>query len=169
MPGRKWSLILSLVVVFALQGISLLAQVPEQAPPTMEEGSYEYQEVIVGYRKVCKGSYCVNEPIVKRVLMRASNVVKASTVSVAKAVDKVVPTELIRANGPRWTYPGNIYDHLRNGHGVSPEGMSVREAEDYHSALHNAEKSSRSFNSSSSCPGGVCPTNATTTRRWRRR
>lgn len=168
MPGTKWLFLVSLILIFFVSGgVNLLAQSPlEQAPPTMEEGSYEYQEVVVGYRKVCKGSYCVNEPIVKRVLMRASNVVKSSTVSLAKAVDKVVPTELIRANGPSWTYPGNIYDHLRNGHGVSPEGMSLREAEDYHSSLHNAERASVSF--SSSCPGGVCPTNGTRTRRWRR-
>lgn len=167
MPGSKWLVLVSLILVFFVSGgASLLAQSPpEQAPPTMEEGNYQYQEVVVGYRKVCRGSYCENVPVTKRVLMRVSNVAKAATNSVAKVVDKVVPTELIRANGPRWTYPGNIYDHLRNGHGVSPEGMSLREAEDYHSSLHNAERASVSF--SSSCPGGVCP-NETKTRRWRR-
>lgn len=158
------TLIVLLVCYFV--GGNVVGQAPEQAPPTIEEGNYQYQDVVVGYRKVCHGNYCTQEPIVKRVLMRVSTVAKISVGSVAKTVDKVVPIEATRVNGPRWTYPGNIYDHLRTGHGVSGEGLSLREAEDYHSSLHNATRSSTvTYQSSSNCPGGVCPTNTTTRRK----
>ncbi len=66
----------------------------------------------------------------------------------------VVPRAM-RTSGPSWTYPGNIYTHMQKSHGVSCDGMSISEAEAYHSSLHNA--------------GVSTSTRATTTTRTRSR
>lgn len=64
------------------------------------------------------------------------------------------------ASSPEWTWPGDIYSHLRSTHGVSPEGLSHREAVVLHNRLHNAQAPARAqpvYRVQSSCPGGVCP------------
>jgi len=67
--------------------------------------------------------------------------------------------------GPSWTYPGNIYSHLSGTHEFDASGMTRKQAEDYHSDLHNAESLGMALpvaswlRSNSDCPGGVCPVN----------
>jgi hypothetical protein len=42
-----------------------------------------------------------------------------------------------------WTFPGDIYSHLANGHGQSAAGLTREQAMRLHDNLHNAAKSSR--------------------------
>ncbi len=73
--------------------------------------------------------------------------------------------------GPSWTYPGDIYNHLRGPNhaheipGVDLSKLTRQQAEDLHSDLHNAERMrSVSYTYSAipaagGCPNGVCPAN----------
>ncbi len=62
----------------------------------------------------------------------------------------------------QWTYPGDIASHLMGGnHGVSRPrlaGMSKREMESLHDALHNGTKRRLvTPQVRNNCPGGYCP------------
>lgn len=76
-------------------------------------------------------------------------------------------TSALGPASPEWTWPGDIYQHLAGTHGVSGTGLSHREAVVLHNRLHNASATTRvampqtvwrpAVQSSSNCPGGVCP------------
>jgi len=62
--------------------------------------------------------------------------------------------QVVQQNSREWTYPGNIFDHLRSSHGTNADGLSVAEAERLHSSIHNAEVARQRQRN---CPGGRCP------------
>jgi hypothetical protein len=72
-----------------------------------------------------------------------------------------------------WTYPGDIAGHLLGGsHGVSQSelvGLSKDQMESLHDSLHDAGGQAVRLQSSSSCPGGVCPQPTRVRRGWFRR
>lgn len=61
----------------------------------------------------------------------------------------------------QWTYPNDIASHLSgSSHGISASelsGMTKDEMEAMHDYLHNTASGVSSVQTSSSCPGGVCP------------
>jgi len=76
----------------------------------------------------------------------------------------------------RWTYPGDIATHLMGPqHGFQRAqiaGLSKGELEALHSDHHEQKRAAgvqRVYSSSSSCPGGSCPTQPSRTLRFRRR
>ena len=83
---------------------------------------------------------------------------------VASMVASVRANVAQRSGGTRWTYPGEIRQHLASGHGVNASGMSREQAESLHDSLHNAQRGVRVQQpifyqpETSGCPGGVCPT-----------
>jgi hypothetical protein len=42
-----------------------------------------------------------------------------------------------------WTYPGDVYTHLRMDHGVDASGMSYEQAASLHDSLHEGRSRSR--------------------------
>ena len=81
-----------------------------------------------------------------------------------------IPTIVIPAPDPEWTYPGEIRQHLAGpNHKVDASGMSTAEAERLHDQLHNSERygtpvstqlslSPELFASpAANCPNGQCP------------
>ena len=84
----------------------------------------------------------------------------------------LIPTIVIPAPDPEWTYPGEIRQHLAGpNHKVDASGMSTAEAERLHDQLHNAERygtpvafgqplalAPELFASpAANCPNGQCP------------
>lgn len=84
-----------------------------------------------------------------------------------KTATRVLAKPLARIG--HWTFPGDIETHLRNDHNVNTSGMTMEQMLDEHDAIHESSsaavtmvapitKSTVYYPSSSSCPGGVCPT-----------
>lgn len=98
-----------------------------------------------------------------KTVQAASNVVKGTIHTAAKVA--AAPVANYRA---RWTYPGTIEHHMATSHGVSVSGMSEAELLSQHDLMHDmmgpVYQSQNVSYSSSSCPGGVCPTSGTTSR-----
>jgi hypothetical protein len=72
-----------------------------------------------------------------------------------------------RMAGPRWNWDGDwsptedeARDHLLREHGVDASGLTMDSMTVIHDNCHNT-----SFTTSSSCPGGVCPTRPVQQRR----
>jgi len=66
-----------------------------------------------------------------------------------------------------WTYPGDIASHLRSSQHMIPAEQMIGKSKDELEALHDALHDSRTTQTTSSCPGGVCPSPTTTRRTWR--
>ena len=78
-----------------------------------------------------------------------------------------------------WTYPGDITTHLQTSHGKQTAGMSIDQQLYAHDAIHESERGglTRSVTrmnvqsvqcmprAMSNCPGGVCPTSASSVTR----
>lgn len=84
-----------------------------------------------------------------------------------KTATRVLVKPLARIG--HWTFPGDIETHLRNDHNVNTSGMTMEQMLDEHDAIHESSaavtmaapitKSTVYYpSSSSSCPGGICPT-----------
>lgn len=52
----------------------------------------------------------------------------------------------------RWTWPGNLSDHLRSTHGANVNGLSQDELERLHDQLHEGVATGNGY-----CPTGNCP------------
>lgn len=70
-----------------------------------------------------------------------------------------------------WSYPGDISTHMQTAHGQDVYGMSVEQQLSLHDSIHESQRGgvtrtvTRSNVQASNCPGGVCPTNASTVTR----
>jgi hypothetical protein len=98
-----------------------------------------------------------------KTVQATSNVVKGTIHTAAKVA--TAPVANYRA---RWTYPGTIEQHMATSHGVSVSGMSQSDLLAQHDAIHDTigttySTSTQTSYSSSSCPGGVCPSGRTAT------
>jgi hypothetical protein len=97
-------------------------------------------------------------------------VVKSIGGSTGTVVQNVYSQPVV-SSGPHWTYPGDIASHLQNDHGQSVSGMSVDQQLTLHDSIHESQRSgvtrtvTRSNLQSGNCPGGVCPTSASTVTR----
>lgn len=95
--------------------------------------------------------------------------VYSQPVVVRSQVVQSVPVQSVPTQ--HWSYPGDITTHLQTTHGQSVYGMPVERQLQLHDSLHQSNSSgvnrtvTRSSVQTSNCPGGVCPTNATTVTR----
>ena len=64
----------------------------------------------------------------------------------------VCPQPVQVSSGPRWTWPGDLGDHLQSTHGVSINGMSQAQMEAIHNQLHNQQRGYVSVNYASTQP-----------------
>ncbi len=64
----------------------------------------------------------------------------------------VCPQPVQVSSGPRWTWPGDLGDHLQSTHGVSVDGMSQAQMEATHNRLHNQQRGYVSVNYASTQP-----------------
>lgn len=66
----------------------------------------------------------------------------SSTTTVTRT--RTQQTNVVASTGSHWTYPGNIYDHLINGHGQSDyltSGLTPEQAKTLHDNLHEGRVS----------------------------
>lgn len=65
------------------------------------------------------------------------------------------PVPKVQASAPyaaRWTWPGNLADHLRGTHGASVGGLTHDQMELLHDQLHEGVATGNGY-----CPSGNCP------------
>jgi hypothetical protein len=95
----------------------------------------------------------------------------ASGGSTGTVVQNVYSRPVVRSS--HWTYPGDITTHMQTTHGQNVSGMSVEQQLSMHDAIHESQSKpasvarsvTRSNVQTSNCPGGVCPTNASSVTR----
>lgn len=99
--------------------------------------------------------------------------VGSGSASSRPVVSNTVSAPVVVSSSSHWTYPGDIASHLSTTHGQDVSGLTTEQQLTLHDDLHEGRVVARSFSApivssfsrsysvqrTSSCPGGVCPTN----------